>query len=53
MRVKRMATGETVYRERANGRLEFWTYSEGQRVFLSRDLAERMERQGAIIVTVE
>ena len=53
MRVKRMATGETVYRERANGRFEFWTYSDGQRVYLSQDLAERMERQGAILVRVE
>lgn len=25
---------QTIYRERANGRWEFWTYSDGQRVML-------------------
>lgn len=26
---------DTVYRERSNGRWEFWTYSEGRRIPLS------------------
>ena len=30
---------ETIYVERANGQQEFWTYSEGQRVYLTRGRA--------------
>jgi hypothetical protein len=35
---------DTIYRERANGRWEYWTYREGQRVYLSADTAERWIR---------
>ena len=41
---------ETVYCERANGRVEFWTYSDGARCILSPAQAERMIRQGARLV---
>lgn len=40
---------DTLYAERANGRVETWTYSDGQRVFMwcvdSRAYAERLARR--------
>lgn len=30
-----------LYRERANGRFEYWTYCDGQRVYLSETTALR------------
>jgi len=44
---------ETIYRERANGRFEFWTYSDGRRVYISAATAERMRQQGARLVNVK
>jgi hypothetical protein len=32
---------DTIYRERANGRFEFWTYADGRRVFVSASWAQR------------
>ncbi len=43
---------ETVYRERANGNFEFWTYSDGQRIYISQKFAEKMRSQGAKLVVV-
>jgi hypothetical protein len=43
---------ETVYRERANGRIEHWTYSDGILVFISQRQADVMLRQGAKLVNV-
>lgn len=43
---------ETVYCERANGRQEFWTYSDGHRYYISREFAMKMTRQGARLVNV-
>ena len=43
---------ETIYRERANGRDEYWTYSDGARVYISKAQCERMLRQGARLVLV-
>lgn len=43
---------ETVYCERANGKQEFWTYSDGQRVYINRTFAMKMVGQGAKFVKV-
>lgn len=43
---------EKVYRERANGLWEFWTYSDSQRVYISRKQANKMISQGARIIYV-
>ena len=43
-------TRDTVYKERANGRFEFWTYSDGRRVMISEVFAQLMLRQGAKLV---
>lgn len=43
---------ETVYCERANDRQEFWTYSDGQRVYIGRAFAMKMVGQGAKFVKV-
>lgn len=40
----------TIYRERANGRWEYWTYADGQRLYLS--LAFVRRERGARIVNV-
>lgn len=37
---------ETYYRERANGRWEYWTYSDGRRVFVNGAQAELEARKG-------
>ena len=44
---------EVIYRERANGRQEQWTYADGQRVYISQALADKMERQGADVRVVK
>ena len=41
---------ETIYRERANGRWEYWTYADGARVRLTETMAARMLAQGARFV---
>jgi hypothetical protein len=42
-----------IYRERANGRSEYWTYLDGQRVYLSPAMAEREFRRGARVVNLK
>ena len=41
---------DTVYKERANGRWEFWTYADGQRVLISEAFAQLMLRQGVELI---
>jgi len=43
---------ETVFREMDGGRVRFWTYYDGARVYLSPRQAEAMQRQGAHLVRV-
>ena len=44
---------DTFYKERANGRWEYWTYSDGTRVYINGAWAERQVRRGtAKLVTV-
>ena len=44
---------DTFYRERANGRWEYWTYSEGRRIPISGEWALRqIQRGSAELVTV-
>lgn len=38
----------TVYRERANGRFEYWTYSDGEKVYLSPGFVARQEARGYV-----
>ena len=43
----------TIYRERANGRWEFWTYSDGRRVYVSHAWAiSQVAKQRARLVLV-
>jgi hypothetical protein len=42
----------TVYCERANGRFEYWTYADGQRVMLTPALATKLMHQGATFCVV-
>ena len=37
---------DTVYRERANGRWEYWTYTEGRKYFLPEATALRWMHAG-------
>ena len=37
---------DTFYRERANGRWEYWMYSEGRRWYLKAAFVERAIRRG-------
>jgi hypothetical protein len=37
---------DTIYCERANGRLEFWTYSDGSRVMVTELWARREVARG-------
>jgi hypothetical protein len=39
---------DTIYRERANGRWEYWTYSDGARVMVSAAWAERQRERGTV-----
>ena len=41
---------QTVYTQRANGRQEYWTYCDGQRVFISKGYALRLVAQGERLV---
>jgi len=43
---------ETVYKERANGRWEYHTYSDGERYYISEAQALKMVRQGAKILDI-
>lgn len=43
---------ETVYRERANGRFEYWVYSEGRRVVVSATWAIREVCRGARLINI-
>ncbi len=36
----------TIYCERANGRWEYWTYSDHKRVYVSADWANKQVRRG-------
>jgi hypothetical protein len=40
----------TIYQERANGRNEYWTYSEGRRIYLSAASATKELNRGARLV---
>lgn len=42
---------EKVYKERANGQWEYWTYSDGERYRITAKQAEIMIRQGAKLIT--
>ncbi len=42
----------TIYRERANGRLEFWFYSDGDRHYISEQSARKELARGARLVTL-
>ncbi len=45
---------DTIYRERANGRWEYWMYCDGKRVYVPEHLAYRYKINGtARIVYVE
>jgi hypothetical protein len=39
---------DTVYTERANGRQEYWTYSDGERRYVSGDWARRQRDRGTV-----
>lgn len=41
-----MTQRDTIYRDRANGTIEHFTYSDGQRVFVSRAWAENQVCRG-------
>lgn len=43
---------EKVYRDREGGRWVYFTYSDGQRVFITKGQADLMVRQGAALVEV-
>lgn len=43
---------ETVYRERANGRWEYWTYCDGNRVLIPKSTADHIISQGGKLVNV-
>jgi hypothetical protein len=36
----------TIYRERANGRFKFWTYSDGRLIYVTEAWARREVRRG-------
>jgi hypothetical protein len=44
---------EKVYKERANGQWEYWTYSDGERYYITAKQAEIMIRQGAKLITLK
>ncbi len=43
---------QTVYTQRAGGRQEYWTYCDGERVFISSAYAMRLVAQGERLVTL-
>jgi hypothetical protein len=40
----------TIYQERANGLDEYWTYSDGQRIYISVAFAQKEIDRGARLV---
>ena len=42
-----LVSWEIVYREQSGGQWKYWTYLDGQRVWISADEAFKMVRQGA------
>lgn len=36
---------DTIYKDRANGKWEYYSYSDGQRVFVSKAFADREEKR--------
>ena len=40
---------EMIYRERDGGTWKYWTYCDGDRVYISANEADKMQRQGAAI----
>ena len=44
---------ETVYKEFSNNRWNYWTYSDGYRVAMSKTQYEKMLRQGAKSVLIK
>ena len=44
---------ETIYRERANGQWEYWTYVDGVKYRIGQRQYDLMARQGAKIVFVK
>lgn len=44
---------QTIYRERAHGVWEYWTYFDSQRTYLSQSCASKMLRSGDRLVTVQ
>lgn len=41
---------QTVYTQRAGGKNEYWTYCDGERVFISKSYALRLIAQGERLV---
>ncbi len=41
----RAISPDTIYCERANGRWEYWTYSDGRRIYVSADWANTQVRR--------
>jgi hypothetical protein len=39
----------TIYKERANGRWEYWTYVDHARIYLSEKTANKEIKRGAIL----
>lgn len=39
---------DAVYTERANGRQEYWTYSDGQRIYVSPTWVARQMKRGSV-----
>ena len=44
---------DTIYKERANGTWEYWTYAEGRKYFVSRSWAEKQIARGDKLVLVK
>jgi hypothetical protein len=45
---------DTFYRERANGKWEYWAYSDGRRVYINSAWAEQaINRKTAKLITVK
>lgn len=43
---------DTYYRERANGRWEYWTYCEGRKIFVSERIVTKAVKQRDKLVHV-
>lgn len=44
---------DTIYRERANGQFEYWTYAEGRKYYVSAKWAEKQISRGENLVIVK